>query len=77
MDDDADVWTYGTVLRNPGCDFVVMYLSPHETVGISFHAVVLHDGLLMGTGTGWHRGGDIVCGGRPDDPRANRWVVLP
>ena len=75
MDDEADTWTYGTVLRNPGCDFVVMYVSPHpDTSGLDyFYATVLHDGVkrepLFGKDV-------ITCGGKPSDPISNRWVIL-
>jgi hypothetical protein len=71
MDDDADVWTYGTVLKNPGCDFTVMYLGNDRAYPYNdFKALVLHD-VIDGAPEQV-----VLCGGRPDDPRDIRWVVL-
>jgi hypothetical protein len=70
--DDPDVWTYGTVLKNPGCDFIVMYLGPRPGRPSDFIATPLVDGIVSN-----RRGEIVTCGGRPDDPRGDRWVVLP
>jgi hypothetical protein len=76
--DDPDVWTYGTVLKNPGCNFVVMYVGSDRPYPYNdFKALVLHDGVSGREGMGSRQNEFTVCGGRPDDERGIRWVVLP
>jgi hypothetical protein len=77
MDDDVDVWTYGTVLKNPGLDYVVMYLGPYyKSPDDSFTALLVADRTDPRV-RHVHKPQVIVCGGRPTDERDIRWVVLP
>ena len=69
---DKPDWKFGTVLRNSGCDFVVMFLSRLSDGNLLryFDAVVLRDGI-----TAFSRTGQVlVCAGLPSDE--DGWIVL-
>ena len=71
-DVESDVWTFGTILRNPGCDFEVMFLCEERMKGFDcFAAIVIHDGM------GTERTGNVItCGGRHDSDPASRWKIV-
>ena len=69
-------WPYGTILRNPGCDFYVMFIAPNGKIFDGFDALVIRerDDFRSKTGPWGDRSGIVVgCGGLPSDK--DPWIV--
>jgi hypothetical protein len=72
-----DDWTFGTVLRNPGCRFVVMFIGRKKERPSDFHALVLDNdtGARSARDSHLYEAPEItVCGGRPSD--RDPWIVI-